>query len=200
MTWLGTWYCEFLIMFLSIPRMKVFQTVVSLKSLVLGLAESGVFFAASAGLEGSDVLSPDSSLDSAGEEGLVLGSSGSVFCPLSGGSCRNWGTSSCSLVRRPRWSSTRQHWALVSMSKNPDAVKKNYVKPGNNLKKNKYRGAILVCLRYSHFVTQCVGCVLCHKLFLSWLNTRAGQYEYIWIQFLIYIAITSWNYNWETSD
>lgn len=39
------------------------------------------------------------------------------FCsPFPAGSCRNCGNSRCSLVSKPRWSSTRLHWARVSSS------------------------------------------------------------------------------------
>lgn len=59
-------------------------------------------------LEVEDFPSSETSLESVVELLVELDSSGSVTCCWSGGSCRNRGTSSCSLVRRPRWSSTLQ--------------------------------------------------------------------------------------------
>lgn len=105
------------------PHTKVFQTAVSLMSLVSDWAESGVSSAAPAEPGVNDALSSLTSLESALEELVVLATSGSVPCPWSEESWRNRGTCSCSLVRRPRWSSTLEHWALVSMSRSPDTHK-----------------------------------------------------------------------------
>lgn len=112
-TWLATRCCKIVVFDHVHPTHdeKVSQSVVSLKS--LGSAE----------LEVDDVLSSDSSLESAAEDLVVPDTSGSASCLWSEGSFRNRGTSSCSLVRRPRWSSTLLHWALDSMSRSPDAHK-----------------------------------------------------------------------------
>lgn len=79
--------------------MIVFQTVVSLMSGDFDLAELGVFFAASAEFS-AEFLSSDFALESVVEELAILGSSGSCTCSV--GNWRKEGTSSCSLVRRPR--------------------------------------------------------------------------------------------------
>lgn len=117
LTWLATRCCKIVVsvhVFVHpIHNEKVSQSVVSLKSLGWAPAE----------LEVDDVLSSDISLESSVEGLVVLDLSGCASCPWSGGSCRNWGISSCSLVRRPRWSSTLLHWALDSMSSNPDTDK-----------------------------------------------------------------------------
>lgn len=120
LTWLVTWSCE---MFVIVSdhicdppppnRTTVFQSTVSLKSLGLDWSDPEVFSAAPAELGVIDDLT---SLESAAGEPVVPASSG----PWSEDSCRNSGISSCSLVKRPRWSSTLQPWAFVSISRNPD--------------------------------------------------------------------------------
>lgn len=87
----------------------VHQTAVSFRSLASDL-DSGDFSAVPA--------DPDPSA-TAVEELSVCSSTAGGF-PWFKDSWRNRGSSSCSLVKRPRWSSTLQHWALVSRSSNPN--------------------------------------------------------------------------------
>lgn len=113
--WSSFWSCWH-------PHMKVFQTAVSFKSLASDTAQSGDSDVASP--EVNNFLSSLESAESAEVELCVLGST-AVFCPWLEGTCRNKGTSSCSLVKRPRWSSTLLDWALVSMSRKPVIQRKS---------------------------------------------------------------------------
>lgn len=93
----------------------VHQTAVSFRSLASDL-DSGDFSAVPA--------DPDPSV-TAVEELSVCSSTAGGF-PWSKDSWRNRGSSSCSLVKRPRWSSTLQHWALVSRSSNPNTHRQTH--------------------------------------------------------------------------
>lgn len=111
----------------------VHQTAVSFRS--LASLDSGDFSAVPAELwVDSD---PDSSvtsfLESAVEELSVCSSTAGGF-PWSKDSWRNSGSSSWSLVKRPRWSSTLQPWALVSRSSNPNTHTIKKMPPLYNIK------------------------------------------------------------------
>lgn len=93
----------------------VYQTAVSFRSLASDL-DSGDF---------SAVPDPDPSV-TAVEELSVCSSTAGGF-PWFKDSWRNRGSSSCSLVKRPRWSSTLQHWALVSRSSNPKTHRQTHI-------------------------------------------------------------------------
>lgn len=93
----------------------VHQTAVSFRSLPSDL-DSGDFSAVPA--------DPDPSATAV--EALSVCSSTAGGFPWFKDSWRNRGSSSCSLVKRPRWSSTLQHWALVSRSSNPNTHRQTH--------------------------------------------------------------------------
>lgn len=121
---------------------KVAQTSVSFKSLSSDSAESGLSFPAPADF--------DVSLESSVEELVELGCSGFVSGPWSDSCFRNRGTTSCSFVKRPRWSSTLQPWALVSMSRNPWNTK--------------YITQILIFLSNSIYINALSALLSCHTI------------------------------------
>ena len=143
----------FFLMSQSTLYLNVHQTVVSLMSLDFDSVESGLFSTAPSEA-GINVSSFKSTLESVVEELVVLGSSAS--CPWSERSCRNEGTSSCSFVKRPRWSSTLQHWARVSISRNPDAVGHDWlldISPDKWGKKQKQNPVLVSPVGFPYFTT-----------------------------------------------